>query len=201
MTTNCNISNCLELQSSRMRIEPRTQNGIIVLNPEALNSKYAEDFYPIDSGRRWGSRDPKLFSASHSQSLTFDRPPIDGRIPLEKISTDNSLDRYGKNYRTYSDINAGHITYYIDKSIKDPFFKPLYANTVLSTGEIYRDPMGSIKPQYERHLLVKNDPINTPRSSYNGCLSWMEDSQEHREDLLSNQMRKHNQQRWEPRWS
>ena len=185
----------------RERVEPKKQNGFTILNPEALISKYADDFYPIDYGRRWGSRDPKLFSASHDQVLTFDCPPIEGRIPLEKISTDNSLNGYGKNYRTYSDINAGHITYYIDKSIEDPFFEPLYANKALSSGELYKDPMGGIKPQYERRLLVQNDPINMDRSSYNGCLSWMEDSQEHREDLLSKQMRKYNQQRWEPRWS
>jgi len=209
MTTNMSIEKCeipKELDSFvrlqfRERNEPKNQNGISILNPDALDNKYANDFYPIDSGRRWGSRDPKLFSASHEQVLTLDRQPIDGRIPLEKIYTDTSLDNYGKNYRTYSDINAGHITYYIDKSIEDPFFEPLYTNKILSSGELYKDPMGGIKPQYERRILTKNDPINMDRSSYNGCLSWIEDTQEHREDLLSKQMRKYNQQRWEPRWS
>ena len=198
MTTNMQIRNLHD--KFRTQIEPKNNNGFNILNPEAHMNKYANDFFPIDSGHQWGSYDPRLFSASHTQVLTFDRPPIDGRIPLEKIYTDNSLDEYGKNYRSYSDINAGQITYYIDKSIQDPFFNPIYTNKVLSSGELYRDPMGSLKPHYERHLLVPNDPINTPRSSYNGCLSWIEDSQEHREDLLSKQMRKNNQQRWEPRW-
>ena len=184
----------------RKRNEPKKQNGISILNPQALKNKYANDFYPIDSGKRWGSRDPKLFSASHEQVLTLDRQPIDGRIPIDKIYTDISLDSYGKNYSTYSDINAGHITYYIDKSIEDPFFEPLYTNNILSVGEIYKDPMGGIKPQYKRRVLRQNDPINMDRSSYNGCLSWVEDTQEHREDLLSKQMSKYNQQRWEPRW-
>ena len=187
----------------RERNEPKKQNeiNISILNPQALNNKYANDFYPIDSGKRFGSRDPKLFSASHEQFLTLDQPPIDGRIPIEKIYTDTSLNGYGKNYSTYSDINAGHITYYIDKSIEDPFFEPLYTNKIVSSGELYKDPMGGIKPQYERRLITQNDPINMDRSSYNGCLSWIEDTQEHREDLLSKQMRKYNQQRWEPRWS
>lgn len=209
MTTNMSIRNgnipkefdFVDKLQFRKRNEPRKQNAISILNPEALNNKYANDFYPIDSRSRWGSRDPKLFSASHEQVLTFDRPPIDGTIPLEKIYTDTSLDGYGKNYRTYSDISAGHITYYIDKSIEDPFFEPLYTNKILSSGELYKDPMGGIKPQYERRVLIQNDPINMDRTSYNGCLSWIEDTQEHREDLLSKQMSKYNQQRWEPRWS
>jgi len=208
MTTSISIKNCnipkefdfVDRLKFRERNEPKKQNGISILNPEALNNKYANDFYPIDSGKRWGSSDPKLFSASHEQVLTVDRPPIDGRIPLEKIYTDTSLNGYGKNYRNYSDISAGHITYYIDKSIEDPFFEPLYTNKIISSGQIYKDPMGGIKPEYERRPLRQNDPINMDRSSYNGCLSWMEDTQEHREDLLSKQMRKYNQQRWEPRW-
>lgn len=208
MTTSISIKNCnipkefdfVDQLKFRERNEPKKQNGISILNPEALNNKYANDFYPIDYGKRWGSSDPKLFSASHEQVLTVDRPPIDGRIPLEKIYTDTSLNGYGKNYRNYSDISAGHITYYIDKSIEDPFFEPLYTNKIISSGQIYKDPMGGIKPEYERRPLRQNDPINMDRSSYNGCLSWMEDTQEHREDLLSKQMRKYNQQRWEPRW-
>lgn len=208
MTTSISIKNCnipkefdfVDRLKFRERNEPKKQNGISILNPEALNNKYANDFYPIDYGKRWGSNDPKLFSASHEQVLTVDRPPIDGRIPLEKIYTDTSLNGYGKNYRNYSDISAGHITYYIDKSIEDPFFEPLYTNKIISSGQIYKDPMGGIKPEYERRPLRQNDPINMDRSSYNGCLSWMEDTQEHREDLLSKQMRKYNQQRWEPRW-
>ena len=209
MTTNSSIRNCeipkelnfVDRLQFREHNEPKKKNGISILNPDALNNKYANDFYPIDSGMRWGSRDPKLFSASHEQVLTLDRRPIDGGIPLEKIYTDTSLDRYGKNYRTYSDINAGHITYYIDKSIEDPFFEPLFTNKIVSLGELYKDPMGGIKPEYNRRLLTKIDPINMDRSSYNGCLSWIEDTQEHREDLISRQMHKYNQQRWEPRWS
>jgi len=206
MTTNISIRDCEIPKESnfvdRLQFqEAKKQNDIRILNPDALNNKYANDFYPIDSGMRWGSRDPKLFSASHEQMLTLDRQPIDGGIPLEKIYTDKSLDQYGKNYRSYSDINAGHITYYIDKSIEDPFFEPLFTNKFVSSEELYIDPMGGIKPQYERRLLTQNDPINMDRTSYNGCLSWMEDTQEHREDLLSKQMSKYNKNKWELRWS
>jgi hypothetical protein len=60
--------------------------------------------------------------------------------------------------------------------------------------------MGSLKAHYEREPLISNDPINTDKKYYKGGLSWIEDSQEHREDLLSKQMSKHNWERWAPRW-
>uniref|UniRef100_A0A6C0H3J6 Uncharacterized protein n=1 Tax=viral metagenome TaxID=1070528 RepID=A0A6C0H3J6_9ZZZZ len=210
MVSNMSIKNCkipIELDfwdrlPLSSQIEPKKEDGFKILNPSARLSKYATDFYPIDSGNQWGSKDPRLFSSSrNAQVLTFDRPPVDGSIPLEKISTDKSLNGYGKNYRTYSDINAGHITYYIDKSIKDPLFEPIFSIKALSTRELYRDPMGSLKTQYERHVINKSDPINNSKYFCKGEFSWMEDTQEHREDMFSKQMRKNNQQRWEPRWA
>ena len=61
--------------------------------------------------------------------------------------------------------------------------------------------MGSFKPQYERKLFIKRrDPINSDKKKYEGELSWIQDSQEHREDILSLQMRKHNEQRWQSRF-
>ena len=61
-------------------------------------------------------------------------------------------------------------------------------------GTLYQDPMGAIKPQWNRY----------PQSTENSCdwgTSFMKDSQFHREDILSLQMRKMNEQRYAPRWS
>ena len=209
MATNMSITNCeipwqFEFGDRvifRSDIEPKKEHGYTYLNPQALLSKYAVDFH-TNKKNQWVSMDPKLISASHGgQSLTLDRPPIDGTIPLNSVYIDKNLDNYGKSYKSYSDINAGHITYYIDKSIRDPFFGPVYSNPSLTTGMLYRDPMGAFRPQYERYPIDTSDQINSKKCSYNGGLSWIEDSQEHREDIISKQMRKHNEQRWEPRWS
>ena len=184
-------------------IEPKKENGYIYLNPSAMQSKYATDFFPVQSRTKvqYRSNDPRLISASHGGDiLTLDNPPIDSEISLDKIYTDKNLNNYGKSYNTYSDINAGQITYYIDKSIQDSFFSPLFSTPISSKGILYRDPMGAFKAQYERELFITNDPINTDKKYYKGGLSWIEDSQEHREDLLSKQMSKHNSQRWSPRW-
>lgn len=206
MTTNMSIENCkipyqLNNESRIMFLsdnQPKKNEGYVYLNPQALLNKYATDF-KINSENQWVSQDPKLISGSRGDHLILDRPPIDGTIPLDQILTDKSLDNYGKSYKTYSDINAGHITYYIDNSIKDPFFKPIYSIPTHITGELYKDPMDSLKPQYERHFCFR-DPINSQNCSYNGSLSWIQDSQEHREDLISKQMRKHNEQRWQNIW-
>jgi len=56
--------------------------------------------------------------------------------------------------------------------------------------------MGSIKHQYNRKKIYNNNKKN----KYNGNLSWLEDSLEHREDLMSLQMRKINQERWSNMW-
>lgn len=58
-----------------------------------------------------------------------------------------------------------------------------------------------MKPRYERKPLTCTSHLNTTRNNYSGGLSWIEDSQEFREDIISKQMAKNNQQRWEPRWT
>ena len=209
---NCKIPRVLDTHDRmlfRYDIEPKKDHGYVYLNPLALQTKYATDFFPVQclgqqscSKVQYKSNDPRLISATRGGDvLTLDNPPIDSKISINKIYTDKNLDNYGKSYRTYSDINAGQITYYIDKSIQDPFFTPLFSTPISSQGILYRDPMGALKPQYEREPLHPRDPINSNKDYYKGGLSWIEDSQEHREDLLSKQMRKHNEQRWAPRWS
>jgi len=165
-----------------------------------MQSKFALDFKP-NSSFQYYSSDPRLISASHGgQSLTLDNPPIDGKIYLDELSTNKNLDNYGKYYSTYSDINAGNITYYIDNSIKDPLFKPIFSIPARLTSTLYEDPMGSIKPQYDRQPLNYYDPINSDKNDYKGNLPWLQDTQEYREDIISKQMNKHNEQRFDYRW-
>ena len=54
--------------------------------------------------------------------------------------------------------------------------------------------MDAIKPQYSKV------PINSKNTNYS-CLSWINDSTGHREDIMQRQQRKNNEQRYEPRWS
>lgn len=213
--TNMSIKNCetpkmFECYDSKplyVDIEPKNENGYVNINPVILGN-YASDFQQINCLNniscpkvQYASKDPRLVSVAHGgQVLTLDRPPLNNNVDLSQISTDTSLDRYGQNYSTYSDINGGNITYYINKSRQDPFYSPLFSTSALAYGTLYRDPMGVNRAQYDRKPLKYNDPFNTVKDSYEGGLSWIQDSQEHRQDLLSKIMRKQNEQRWELRW-
>lgn len=192
---------------SRKTIEPAPTSGYTVLNPHSDADKTAPEFEEVKCkiegchGTQYVSNDPRLISASHGgQVLLLDRPPRDSSVLIDQTMTDPSLNGFGQNYKTYSDINAGYINYYVDKSIQDPFFLPVFSTSAYSQATLYKDPMGSFKPQYNRTSLTSTNPVGPTRDHYQGGLSWMEDSTNHREDLLARQMQKKNEQRWEPRW-
>lgn len=209
---NCQIPSMFECYDKipfRSDIEPRTEKEYDVLNPQILTNNFDSDFKAIECPNAVGccnktqytSSDPRLISVTHSgQVLNLDRPPINGEMELDKIANDKKLNNYGQNYSGYSDVNAGDIIYYINKEQQDPFFTPNFTTSAYANGTLYQDPMGSMKPQYDRFPLKSSNPLTTKKDHYEGCLSWMEDSLEHREDLLARQMRKRNQERYEPRW-
>jgi hypothetical protein len=190
-------------------VQPTYKKGYINLNPQISTNSYDKNFEKINCSNNikdlsknvYISNDPRLISSIHNgQVLPLNLPPNTCDIKLDTLNTDNSLNRYGQNYKTYSDINAGQITYYVDKSIEGAFFEPNFSSESQMFGTLYKDPMGTIKPQYDRQPLTYNS-INTKNNVYTGGLSWIQDSQEHRQDLLALQMRRRNQERWEPRWA
>ena len=88
------------------------------------------------------------------------------------------------------------------KSIQDVEFEPLFTNNADVKGVIFKDPMGSMKPQYIRTPIIKTNLLDTKNNNYKDVgLSWIRDSHESREDLLSFKMSKYNEQRYEPRWT
>lgn len=175
-----------------------------MINPRAYTDKQSPLFDRIQCSKNsppaWISWDPRLFSASHAEYLTLDRPPMDGNVRLKDIY-DKSLTNYGKSSNQYTDINDGQITYYVNKSRSNPFYSPLFAQPAEQVSAIYVDPMGSVKPEYTRNPIVDTDnPMTSTRNEFQYNLSFIEDSQSHREDLLALQMRQRNAQRWMPRW-
>ena len=61
--------------------------------------------------------------------------------------------------------------------------------------------MGAYKPQYERVPVIWDNVLDTKRNRYRGGLSWIEDSNESREDLMARQQLKNNQQKYSARWT
>ena len=211
MPTNISVNNCeipkyYGYQVIRSNIEPRNLSGYEYFNPQTLNY-YMEDYQLIDCGdelsdnckKVYVSTDPRLTDVARSINTALDRPPISGTVHMKDVY--NLPDDYGKsNYRTYKDVNLGQILYYNDKSIEDPFFNPNFTNSARMNATLFQDPMNSLKPNYNRVPLKCDNHLNTTRNHYDGELSWMEDTQEFREDLMARQMRKRNQERWNSRW-
>jgi hypothetical protein len=221
---NCKIPKYLDTMDEiifRSDIEPSDKVGYKYINPQAYTEKYAPNFellkcnsansnenIPLENGwlqpckgKQVITNDPRLNSASHGQWITLDQPPIDSSMKLYDIPFDKKLDNYGQNYKSYSDINGGQIVYYIDKSIEDPFFKPNFVTSSKIDSALYKDPMGSINPEYYRTNLKNDNPIGPKRNNYEGGLSWMEDSLNQREDIMSLQMNRMLRETWAPRYA
>lgn len=213
---NCEFSksfDCYDRQSFRQDIEPKPINfapgtQFYEINTQAITSKYSPDFTKVDCQNRNGgcqmtqfaSTDPRLISAAHGgQVMTLDRPPLNSTVRLSNVYNEN-LRGYGQGYNTYSDIEAGDVLYYIDKSIQNPFFNPNYVTSATMKGTMLKDPMGAMKPQYDRYPIRCNNPITSDKTSFDGGLSWIQDSTGFREDLMALQSRKRNQEVWAYRW-
>jgi hypothetical protein len=207
--TNLSVRNCeipsyfntYNIIKFKEQNEPRMLNDYINLNPQAIDSKYDKSFAKTNNG--YTTNDPRLISAFHNgQHLHLDTPPINGgQVKLADIYTDVNMKNYGQKYTSYADIKAGDINYYIDRSIEDAFIPEIYQNNAQTTGYLWKDPMGSMKPQYDRKPIYNNNVINTTQNRYNHKLSWLDDSNEYRENLMASQQLKNNQQKYSSRWT
>lgn len=208
----CNFSNYYDCDNKKLfkvQIEPRNLENYEFLNPYAISKSYDKNFIGVKGSDTksynnivYTSNDPRLVSATHSgQILALDKPPINESINLDKIYTDPKMKYYGQKYNSYRDINAGQILYYIDKSIEDALYQPLFENNANVEGIMYKDPMGSMKPHYKRTPIKNQNLLETRHNNNHGELTWIRDSQETREDLMSRQMSKFNQQKYSSRWT
>lgn len=196
--SNCKLPDCIgDKYIFKETIEPSMDDGIIILNETKdstviKNNNCENSFYHPD---------PRLKSSMRGGSVIYlDKSPQTYNYDPTIIDTDISLNNYGANYKSYSDINTGQIIYYINKKNQDAFNYPIFTTSVKTTGYLYKDPMGSIKPYYVREPLYYDDPTQTKNSTLKRELSWIRDSQEHREDIMSKQLYIKNRQKWDTRW-
>ena len=206
----CMYKDCYSNNPFKVQPEPVTKYGHIILNPDVTcKDKFDKTFEEISVkncpssaciGTTYSSSDPRLYNKNGSR-LQLDTPPLNASVKLSSLTTDKSLNHYGQGYKSYSDINSGQILYYISKDREDTFYKPLFSREATAVGTLYKDPMGSIKPHYDRIPVEQYNTTKLCGESDKYCLSFMKDTQFHREDILSRQMSKQNSQRYEPRWT
>lgn len=214
----CKVSpyfDCNDRVQLNESIQPAQKSGWVDLNPQVYTDKIARGFNPVlepvdvNNSKQKGSckypnyisRDPRQWSSTRGSYLPLDNPPMNGDVKLKNIY-EKKWDNYGCGFEPYKNIRDGQITYYYDKSIEDPYFSPLYGQKAEIHKVLYKDPMGAMKPEYNREWLSNTDnPTITTAKEYPYCLSYIQDTQSHREDMLAHQMRRRNQERWMPRWN
>jgi hypothetical protein len=184
-------------------IEPTNSHGWSEINSAVYSNKKAPNFgkIPCKTGCReetYMAYDPRLYSPTHNTYLPLDSVPITGNVNLSEIYAIDP--NYGVGAKPYSEIDDGQILYYSDKSIARPFFSPVFGQRANVISTLYRDPMGSIKPEYTRVPDTINPTVETP-AQYEDCLSFVQDTQASREDLMSYQMARRNREKWGARYN
>jgi hypothetical protein len=123
--------------------------------------------------------------------LELDQPAKVGAVDMDDVyKIDNS--GYGGIYQSYSSMNNGNISYYVDKSVSQPFFDPVYTLTSTVDKRILLDPMTNPKPDYSKNVnstlkAVVNDQYARDQLSF-------------REELISRQQNLYNRTSWTNRW-
>lgn len=119
--------------------------------------------------------------------VQLDKPSYIGCANMDQaFSIDNSNYKFSS-YSGYKDMNNGQLAYYIDESIAQPFNSSVYTLSGLTKKQMFVDPMGANKPQYTK--LPYTSTLNAV-SNYQHT----RDALSFREDLMSLQSRKRNQQ-------
>jgi hypothetical protein len=201
---------CYDRLEYGTKIEPKNENSSYLLNPNVYNSKLSPDFDKVSRGMcgnpckkedTYTSLDPRLYSSTRPGYQQLDRPPINGDVRWKDIY-DKKYDSYKTNYIPYENINDGQIAYYIDKSIANAFYYPVYSEKAKETMVLYKDPMGSMKPEHNREPIMNVYNHTTDKAEcYPYGLSFIQDTQSFREDIIALQQRKNNQEKWSARWA
>lgn len=175
----CNIPHIHVQQNDRM--------GYVRLNNlDAWDSDFVEipsNCVPaVCNSQIFISGDPRLKHMAHSDgSLALDNRPRNGKVQIgdaERLAKSQGVNVHD----SYKTIRNGDITYYYGKDLSVPFISTLFIQPGLVVREQYVDPMGTLKPHFCRASLDNKN-----------CLSWIRDSQFHREDLMSKQLWNRNQ--------
>lgn len=196
-------------ESENYITQPIQRTGYTLMNPQCIASKLSPGYLrtscpgaqeqPTGTKRNFKTSnnlnaftcpdDPRLFDAARGFTVPIDSPPISINSYEAEEAKGNINPGYGKSYRWYNDINAGQITYYIDKSLQDAYFNPVYTNEALIKRYCYKDPMDKTSIMWIRRGMIsdKND----------ACLSSITDLNEIREEQLSTMMRARNRQRYD----
>lgn len=166
-----------------------TNDECIILNKER-DVVAARDFYRECGKEGARSLDPRLIDPIRSIRQVLDRPPYQPRNvqPLAHMYEDCDKERVAARVHPggYTEIFPGDVQYYIDPTQAQAYDNPEYAQQKAVVPFVFQDPMGALKPQYDRVALFKD---NRNLSDYTSD----QDQMGFREDMIERLQRKMNQ--------
>lgn len=170
-------------------------NHVLINN---LSAQRDPDF-TLSSNGTYTSADPRLISSGHNgQVLTLDQPPYNGKVDFNTFDdiykSRPDYDHYEK--ADYEAFTNGQMQYYIDPTLATPFIPELFGHGCYYTPEPYVDPMGSVKPHYNLCLANKGQACHNEVRPFDE-LTWITDSNAHRESIMAGQQARRNQERYD----
>ncbi len=193
----CNI---IYNQSVEPFSDPTAQSENLNIIGPVLDQKW---YVPLQTdGRKcYAGFNPILVDGMRAQRLMLDRPHYTGEIAVGNVCNDKiyskHLRNYGKHYTSYKDITGGQIQYWVSPSSKNAYVEPVFCTPALVDHSLYVDPMGNVKPEYNRLTSAQYD---WDKCNQDSCDSFTHDQLEFRQELMEKQMRKRNQQEWKFRF-
>lgn len=169
--------------------EPIAQasDGPVLFLQKNMDIENARDFFKTGE-TTCSSLDPRLIDTVRNIRLDLDRPPLQARNvqPLQHIYDDCNNRIRPQFYGGYSDIYPGDIRYYVDPTLAQAYDEPIYIIKSAVQPFIFQDPMGGMKPQYDKIPLFREQVNISP-------YSFDQDQMSFREDLMARQSRLQNQ--------
>ena len=181
--SSCHCEDCVNICNNfsefRNNCNHYNDGNRTTLNPKAYIEKRANDF--SKQNNCYISNDPRLNKYGvNTHKLSLDNPPQTSYNMKIDVNIDDTLNNYGKNYTDYSDINAGNIIYYINHD-EIPNNLPKIHQNSKDIKNLYVDPMGGIS----LNICKKNNIYSCEKRDKN-CLSYIQDSNNHRNELMHN---------------
>ena len=149
-----------------------------------------------DSVRTSLQSDPRTFDAARMQNYDyFNRTPKPyGASRSQPTTQSKPSQSSNKKYSGVSSIDKGNISYYCGE-ITNNVFNPMTHRPGMTLQSVYVDPNGIAKPTFDI------DPRRLTRQSmdqkHESRLSFINDTALHREDIMANNLRIYNRQRYD----
>jgi hypothetical protein len=197
-------------QNTEPRKYPNNVYTYSYLNEPAISNQYDPKFAKVSTCACPSERpcsvkegyimeDPRLLGPTGEYTI-LDTPPLNGGVLMKDVYSEKMNKYHCGYYSDYSSIENGDIMYYTDSDVSDPFIKPVFSNSAEVTGYVYKTPMEGYRPYYYRQPLVSTNVIDTNAGAHPYNLTFMRDSEESREDIMSKQMDRMNRSKYTARW-